>query len=221
MTDPSQTLRVLDTSASAESQPHQSRWALVQPNIVAHWFGEAPFPWWVAGGWAIDLFLARETRPHKDIDIGIFRKDVCRVVDFLSEWQVYEACSGELIEHERGTLPETEVHSLWCRRSSESLWELEILLDESKGSTWTYRRDQRVRRALDSIVQRSPDGLPILAPAVQLLYKSKAAREKDQLDFRHVLPKLAAEEREWLRASMAVAHPGHPWLDRLTVSSDA
>jgi len=31
---------------------------------------DAPFRWWIAGGWAIDLFLRRTTRPHADIEIG-------------------------------------------------------------------------------------------------------------------------------------------------------
>ena len=32
-------------------------------------------PWWVAGGWAVDLFIGRLTRPHKDIEIALFRRD--------------------------------------------------------------------------------------------------------------------------------------------------
>jgi hypothetical protein len=35
----------------------------------------------IAGGWAIDLFLGRMTRPHKDIEIAIF----CSVFVFRSE----------------------------------------------------------------------------------------------------------------------------------------
>lgn len=27
-----------------------------------------PAPWWIAGGWAVDLSLGRQTRPHGDID---------------------------------------------------------------------------------------------------------------------------------------------------------
>ena len=30
-----------------------------------------PVPWWIAGGWAIDLYLGRQTRPHEDIDVLI------------------------------------------------------------------------------------------------------------------------------------------------------
>jgi hypothetical protein len=32
-------------------------------------------PWAVCGGWAIDLFLHHVTRPHKDVDFAILRKD--------------------------------------------------------------------------------------------------------------------------------------------------
>ncbi|MHA2306939.1 MAG: nucleotidyltransferase domain-containing protein [Candidatus Hodarchaeales archaeon] len=30
-------------------------------------------PWYIAGGWAIDLFLGLVTRSHQDIEIIIFR----------------------------------------------------------------------------------------------------------------------------------------------------
>ncbi|MGM7683701.1 nucleotidyltransferase domain-containing protein [Cytobacillus sp. Hm23] len=32
-------------------------------------------PWFIAGGWAIDLFIGKQTRPHHDLEIAIFRKD--------------------------------------------------------------------------------------------------------------------------------------------------
>jgi uncharacterized protein (DUF952 family) len=31
--------------------------------------------WWVAGGWALDLFLGRKTRPHADLEIGTTTSD--------------------------------------------------------------------------------------------------------------------------------------------------
>ena len=31
--------------------------------------------WFFAGGWAIDLFLGKETRKHSDIEIAILRND--------------------------------------------------------------------------------------------------------------------------------------------------
>jgi len=34
-----------------------------------------PRPWWVAGGWALDLFLGRRTRPHADLEISVLAAD--------------------------------------------------------------------------------------------------------------------------------------------------
>ncbi|HEV2736058.1 MAG TPA: hypothetical protein VGV85_14520, partial [Longimicrobiaceae bacterium] len=36
-------------------------------------------PWCVAGGWALDLFLGRATRPHADVDLALFRDDQARL----------------------------------------------------------------------------------------------------------------------------------------------
>lgn len=37
---------------------------------------ESRFPWYIAGGWSIDLFLGKKTREHKDMDIVVFREHV-------------------------------------------------------------------------------------------------------------------------------------------------
>lgn len=52
----------------------------------------------------------------------------------------------------------------------------------------------------------------MLAPEVQLLYKSKQPRPKDQADFEAVLPSLTGGQREWLRAALTIVSAGHPWL---------
>jgi len=31
--------------------------------------------WCVAGGWAIDMFLGKQTRPHEDMEIVVLRRD--------------------------------------------------------------------------------------------------------------------------------------------------
>ncbi len=49
-------------------------------------------PWAVCGGFAIDMFLGKDTRMHGDIDICVFEKDrekVCRYM-VQNNWLVYE-----------------------------------------------------------------------------------------------------------------------------------
>ena len=36
---------------------------------VALLFSSVTVPWWIAGGWALDLFLGIQTREHEDIDV--------------------------------------------------------------------------------------------------------------------------------------------------------
>ena len=44
-------------------------WAPVQPDELAPVLERFAFPWWIAGGWAIDLALGRSTRAHGDVDV--------------------------------------------------------------------------------------------------------------------------------------------------------
>ncbi len=54
-------------------------------------------PWFVAGGWAIDLFLSREIRNDQDIDIGIFREDQLELRRHLANWKWEKAVNGTLV----------------------------------------------------------------------------------------------------------------------------
>src|SRR5262245_25609536 len=49
-------------------------------------------PWWVAGGWAIELHAARahgrQIRPHPDLEISILRRDQRALFDHLVGWQL-------------------------------------------------------------------------------------------------------------------------------------
>jgi hypothetical protein len=64
-------------------------------------------------------------------------------------------------------------------------------------------------------VRRSGDGIPYLAPELQLLMKAKGRRPKDETDFDVVVPALDDEQWAWLRTAIERAHPGSPWLARL------
>ncbi|MDP9726786.1 hypothetical protein P4574_19715 [Priestia megaterium] len=52
-------------------------------------------PWFFAGGWAIDLFIGRETRNHSDIEIALYRKDQLEIKAYLKEWDFKKVVKGE------------------------------------------------------------------------------------------------------------------------------
>jgi hypothetical protein len=185
-------------------------WDAVSPREAVEWFANVPVPWWIAGGWAIDLFLGRETRPHGDLDVGVLRRNVGEVLRSFPGSEAFEAKDGALTRLLHRS-PRSDVNCLWCRGVGAPRWKLELLLDESEGESWVYRRDPQIRRDLRSVVHHSRDGIPYLAPEVQLLYKAKHARARDERDFAVVLPHLTIEARDWLRQSLVRTLPSHPW----------
>jgi hypothetical protein len=89
------------------------------------------------------------------------------------------------------------------------------MLDEADGDHWEYRRFPAISRHLDSLVWRS-SGIPYIAPEVQLLYKAGRMNPKNEQDFEACLPLLREHQRTWLALAIRLAHPGHPWTERLT-----
>ena len=66
---------------------------------VAELFTPLAITWGFCGGWAIDLFLDRPTRPHKDVDVAILRSDQLHVFAGLRRrgWRLEKAVDGRLI----------------------------------------------------------------------------------------------------------------------------
>jgi len=44
-------------------------------------------PLFIAGGWAIDLYIGRITRVHKDIEIAILRRDQLALHKYMNGWE--------------------------------------------------------------------------------------------------------------------------------------
>lgn len=178
-----------------------------------------PARWWIAGGVALEIFAGRRWREHGDVDAGILRAEQPTVFAALDGWQRFAAHDGALRELGPGEAAPAEANSVWCRPCGEEAFRFELLLDSSERGEWIFRRDSRVRLPLDALVRRSADGYPYLRPEVQLLYKSKAQRPKDEADFDAVAPLLDPSARRWLRAALERIEPGHGWLARAELAA--
>lgn len=195
--------------------PSRESWHRLTPHEAVPLLSALRAPWWVAGGWALELYLGKVTRAHKDLDIGVFRKDVAIVLAALPGWEVFEAKDGVLSRLAVGGAPRAEVNSLWCKRENAAQWELELMLDESDGEFWVFRRDLRISCPLSSAIRRNPEGIAYLTPEIQLLYKARATRAQDQADFDHVIPHLPRDAQTWLRESLMRMDPKHAWISLL------
>lgn len=176
-------------------------------------------PWWVAGGWAIDLFVGGAGRAHEDVEIAVLFDDQDALRAALAGWELHVAHDGRLTPWPPGDRLALPRHQLWARRADDAPWSLEILFERSDGDDWVFRRDERIRRPL-SALGTVAGGLPVVAPEVQLLFKAKSPRPRDEHDFRIARPLLSEDAATWLREALALVEPGHPWLAHLWTPPD-
>lgn len=162
---------------------------------------------WLSGGWGLDMWLGRVTRAHGDIDVSVTRDDWYTLAAALrTELTFFRAESGWLSEL-RDDVQDPPVNT-WCADSA-GRWCLQINLEAGDAAEWRYRRDERVARAWDETIL-TVEGVPVMAPEVQLLWKSGRPSPKDEADWATVLPALDDDSREWLRAAVRLAHPESP-----------
>lgn len=175
-------------------------------------------PWAIAGGWAIDLFLGRTTRPHSDIDILIRRDDQFQLQRALRDWEMWVADPpGTLRPWKKSEFIGKGLQDIWCRRTKNDPWQLQVMLFDVEEENWVFKRDESIRRPLSEVFFEVSPGYRILAPEVQLLYKSKAMRDKDAADFAASVQSLSASQKAWLKETLfKVYGREHPWSAELS-----
>jgi len=198
--------------------PGVDAWQPYSPRELADRLAGLPVTWAVAGGWAVDLFLGRVTRDHHDLEMVLPASDFGQLTPLFPGWEFHVPQSGTLTPADPVSL--AAEFQTWALDPAIGRWRFDVFREPHDGDTWICRRDERIRRPYAEIVQRTPDGIPFVVPEVVLLFKAKAARDKDEQDLAAVLPELSAGRRAWLDAALALAHPDHPWRARLAHSAE-
>jgi hypothetical protein len=196
--------------------PDLFEWAAWRPEEAARLLAGVEAPWYVAAGWAIDLFLGEEGREHEDLEIAVPATRFSEVAAALGGFELF------VIEPKRATpLAEAtaelleETHQTWVLDRGAGVWRLDVFREPSDGEIWVSRRDERIRLPYDQVLDRTGAGIPYGRPEIILLFKAKHARPKDDEDFAAVLPRLDPEPRRWLAEALELVHPGHRWLPDL------
>jgi len=204
---------------SGAFEPDLSKWDAWSPADVAQRLAGLEAPWYIAGGWAIDLFLGGGHREHGDLEVAVPRQHFSDIASRLPGYEFFVPANGLLwpLDH-AGDFFEAE-HQTWVREPSTGHWRLDIFREPSENRMWVCRRDKRIRMAYSDLIEYTSDGIPYCRPEVALLFKAKQSElPRNQLDFDATLPHLDSARRRWLHESIALVHPGHSWLERLSTS---
>ena len=166
------------------------------------------------GGWAIDLFVGRQTRDHADLEIALPRPHFSRVREVLAGFAFYVVDNGAVRLLDDGALPPDHTHQNWVLDTEAGAWRVDVMLEPGDDDTWVFRRDERVQAPRSSMTGYR-DSVPYLKPQGSVLYKAKRSRPKDEADLLACLPLMDETARAWLASALERAHPAHPWLAQL------
>jgi hypothetical protein len=170
-------------------------------------------PWYVAAGWALDLFRGEQTREHEDLEIAVPARRFAEIRDALPGFEFDAVGNGKAWRLPSPALD--LVHQTWVWDPAAATYRLDVFREPHDGDVWICRRDESIRLPYSAVTAYTPDGIPYLAPQIALLFKAKWTRPKDQADFDGSAPRLDAAQRAWLQAALVRIHPGHSWIGAL------
>ncbi len=200
---------------------------------------EMPFMHAFCGGFAIDLFLGRESRRHGDVDIFACWADRSAIIEAMLArgFEVYEMLGGGK-SHRLESVPEVELRkNIFCIKDGCEImhaiptdepgiyWNdfrhtgqtkpdyLEFLFNECAEDGFVYWKNAAIRRPLEKAIL-SDGQFSFLAPEICLLYKAETPeREGYQQDYELAMEKMNAEQKAWLNDALMRSYPeGHAWI---------
>ena len=184
------------------------------PDHLARRLGRLDVPWYVAGGWAIEL-AGGVARAHGDLEMAVAAPNFASILSSLPElsFDVVAGPPARAWHVTSGHAPElATTHQTWGR-TADGVYRVDVFREPEEQGRWVCRREPSISRAYEQVIRRTTTGIPYLDPVYVMLFKAKHAREKDTADLHGILPVLTDDQRGELRGLLDAVHPGHSWSE--------
>jgi Aminoglycoside-2''-adenylyltransferase len=189
-------------------------WDPWRPADIARLLAGVTAPWYVAGGWAIDLFLGRQTREHGDLEIAVPASAFPAIRGALADYEFDVVGSG--LRWPLDSPAFDVMHQTWVREPDTGVYRADVFREPERDAEWVCRRDESISLPYEDLIRQTGDGIPYLVPEVNLLFKAKRAAEpKNHADFAATADLLDDHAAGWLRGVLQRVHPGHAWIGAL------
>lgn len=206
-------------------------------------FFQQSVSWAVCGGDAIDLFIGRQTREHKDLDVAVFWENRDKIINYMlgKGWRVFEPDNGKLREITSLNNDLKTNDNLWCLtkdndsytikhitddfydiecniKNQTTLDYVEFLFNNIEDDYFLYKRDFNIKLKMDKAINYSKDDIPYLAPEFVLLYKATFIRYLGT-DEEHMQEVIANTRHDFDSASVMMSSEQLYWLKDALVKS--
>lgn len=196
--------------------------------------------WHLCGGFAIDAYLGKKTRKHKDIDITVSFDDMKTCIQYLKSkgWEIDAPVGNQRLVPVELALEQSDLYfdNIWCYKKSADFIKtekidgifkymkfidreqteldfIEVLFSKIENGILYYQKNHNIMINTDMAFIKKGE-ISILAPEIILLYKSRDYKNDDyKHDFDVVINNLEKERYDWFINAMNIAYPdGHPWI---------
>lgn len=200
------------------------------------------FDYAVCGGYAIELFLNKSIRSHKDIDISASWKDRNKIINFFLNlgWNIYELCGNSLVHKITDVDNQLMIkRNIFCSKHDCDLFSLEktdeenifyleffnkdfselnfieFLFNNIDKENFYYARNKEIYLPIENAILYNND-IPYLCPELILLYKSTDInRDGYEMDFDRTISKMDDKNISWLKNSLLFLYNEHKWIDKI------
>ena len=186
---------------------------------VASLLSALTVPWWITGGWAIDLAVGHVTRDHADVNVMMLERDEHALrgltgvgIQLVADgrppgpWPAGRRLTAgpAAVPKPAVTGPGRRVGDRLVLRGEDLPLPAEVIPASAVGALWVYKQGSHVFTRPLADITRSSQGIPFLAPEMVLLIKARPGldrpgKDNDQRDFEAALPALGAQQRSWLK----------------------
>jgi hypothetical protein len=122
-------------------------WEAWRPADVARLLAGAPATWFVAGGWALDLYRGAQAREHGDLEIAVPAGDDTfgPIRQALAAYEFEVVGAGRSSPGQRGRRPAA---SDLGAGAPGGVYRLDIFREPHDDDIWICRRDEAIRFAV-------------------------------------------------------------------------
>ena len=188
-------------------------------HAVGSLLSDLAVPWWITGGWAVDLAVGHVTRDHADVDVMMLERDEHALrglagldIQLIADgqppgpWPAGRRLTGGPAPGPKPpvTGPGRRVGDRLVLRGEDLPLPAEVVPAAAVGTIWVYKQGSHIFVRPLADITRYWQGIPFLAPEVVLLIKARPGLDRpgtdnDQRDFEAALPVLSAQQRSWLK----------------------
>lgn len=191
--------------------------------------------WFLIGGWALDLFVGKKLREHKDIEISIWRDEAHLLFEYFKTNSVELVTGNSRYQYIKSTSEIDNRGHLIIRdiQQSNVKINLEIFITDRRDNLWIFRKQSSLRFSIEEVIFEYAQGVKYLAPHFILLYKAwffphleviikdlpiteknyiLKCWETDCHDFQKIWPLLNLNQKKVLQHLLQTHTPGIPWL---------